>query len=163
MQWISQIQPKWSATKKVTRARTTTSIASPSLFAVKGRPKADGARGSRPELRCWPLVSLFSLTHHVPKSSSPPACQGAATPSPGGQRCATSHPPLCPWHILLQNEKRGGGDTGRGMDALSKTGSFTSEVCVRGGERRERERERQGVGTAWGQRYLTPRGVCFSG
>lgn len=115
------------AIKKAVRTRTTRSTASPSLFAVKGRPKADGTRESRPERWCLPSVSWFALTPHVPKSSCPPAHQGVATPFLGGQRGAISYPLFVPDTFSCKIIKAEGEDARLGVDALSKTGSLTCE------------------------------------
>ena len=106
------------AIKKAVRAKTTRSTASPSLFAVKGRLKADGTRESRPERWCLPSVSWFALTPHVPKSSCPPAHQGVATPFLGGQRGAS------PWSRAAFSHR----DQKQSQETLSilrrKTGSL---------------------------------------
>ena len=115
------------AIKKAVRARTTRNTTSPSLFAVKGRPKADGPRESRPERWCLPSVSWSTLAPHVPKSSCPPAHQGVDTPFLGGQRCAISYPLFVPDTFSCKIRKAEGEEDRLGVDALSKTGSLTCE------------------------------------
>lgn len=95
------------AIKKAVRARTTRSTTSPSLFAVKGRPKADGPRESRPEGWCLPSVSWSTLPT-FPSQAALPHIREWTRHSLGGR--GVPYPtPLSPRHILLQNQKIGEG------------------------------------------------------
>ena len=95
-------------------------MSSPSLFAVKGRPKEDGTRESRPEWWCLPSVSWFTLSPHVPKSSCPPAHQGVASHSLGGRGVPYPTPFLSLTHSPAKSEKWRGRMLDSGLMPLAK-------------------------------------------
>lgn len=109
------------------RARATMNMASPYLFPVKVRSKADCTGESRPESWCLPsgfMILTYSTTfisqadlYYVQEN----------LPLPGVGRCAMFHPPLCPWHIL-PTEGETGGNTGCWVNVWqNKLLSLTSE------------------------------------
>ena len=90
----------------MTRARTTTNVASVSSFPVKGEQKQ--VTHEDPGQSCGVCPSGFmTLTEPRSRVKQPSGASGSSHwPLSGVGTCAMLHPPPCPWRILRQNEKQ---------------------------------------------------------